>query len=156
MPFRPSVILSCLLLSHAFALTAAEPSPKPVLRIVYFTPSDRQPIPGYAERLDKVLEHVRQFYRDGMAAAGFGQRTFNLDRNRDGSLRLFIVCGEHPTEKYGRDSGWLVQQECQKALAKEGIEVDIAGIDMLELIVENAGNGNAADWGVWLEPVLKR
>ena len=28
--------------------------------------------------------------------------------------------------------------------------------DTLELIVENAGNGNAADWGVWLEPTLKR
>ncbi len=36
------------------------------------------------------------------------------------------------------------------------LDLDIAGIDMLELIVENAGNGNAADWGVWLEPVLKR
>lgn len=35
-------------------------------------------------------------------------------------------------------------------------EIDITGIDKLELLVEDAGDGNRADWGVWLEPVLQR
>ena len=116
------IILSCVL-GHSQALTAAEPADKPVLRIVYFTPNDRDPIPGCADRLEKVLEHVREFFRNGMAAAGYGQRTFNLDRKEDGSLRIFVVRGEHPTEKYGRDSGWIVQRECRQALLKEGVDL---------------------------------
>ncbi len=127
MTFRPTrFILSIpFVLSYLFAplANAAEPAKKPVLRVVYFTPKDREPIPGYVERLDKVLAHIRQFCRDGMAAAGYGERTFNLDREDDGTLRVFVVCGEHPTEKYGRESGWIVQQECNKALAKEGVNL---------------------------------
>ena len=115
-------LLAVLLLPlHVFG--ADEPANKPVLRVIYFTPDDREPIPGYVERLDKVLEHIREFFRDGMAAAGYGSRTFNLDRNEDGTLRIFVVRGAHPTEKYGRDSGWTIQQECRKALLKEGVDL---------------------------------
>lgn len=35
-------------------------------------------------------------------------------------------------------------------------EIDIEGIKKLELIVEDAEDGNRADWGVWLEPKLER
>ncbi len=119
----PFILSSLLLLSHTPLSTAAEPAKKPVLRVVYFTPNDREPIPGYVERLDKVLEHIREFFRDGMSAVGYGKRTFNLDRKDDGTLRVFVVHGEHPTEKYGRESGWIVQQECHKALANEGINL---------------------------------
>lgn len=117
-----SIILSCAV-GHSQALTAAEPTDKPVLRVVYFTPNDREPISGYADRLEKVLEHIREFFRNGMVTAGYGQRTFNLDRKKDGSLRIFVVRGEHPTEKYGRDSGWIVQQECRKALLQENVDL---------------------------------
>ncbi len=130
MTFRPDSARSIALLLFALLsptwpapVGAAEAAGEPVLRILYFTPSDREPIPGYAARLDKIMEHVRQFYRDGMAAAGYGQRTFNLDRQDDGSLRIFLVRGAHPTEKYGRDSGWALQRECSEALAKEGIDL---------------------------------
>jgi len=34
--------------------------------------------------------------------------------------------------------------------------VSIAGVDLLELIVEDAGDGNGGDWGVWLDPTLQR
>ncbi len=117
------VLFALLLPTWPAPVGAAETADKPVLRILYFTPADREPIPGYAERLDKIMEHVRQFYRDGMAAAGYGQRTFNLDRQDDGSLRILLVRGSHPTEKYGRDSGWALQRECSEALAKEGIDL---------------------------------
>ena len=35
-------------------------------------------------------------------------------------------------------------------------EIDTTGVDRIELIVENAGDGNGADWGLWLEPTLRR
>jgi hypothetical protein len=35
-------------------------------------------------------------------------------------------------------------------------DVNVTGIQVLDLIVEDGGNGNASDWGVWLEPRLSR
>ena len=116
----PFILLNFVLLPSA---TNADEGEKPVLRVVYFTPNDREPIPGYVDRLDKVLEHIREFFRDGMEEAGYGARTFELDRKEDGTLRVFVVRGEHPTEHYGRESGWQVQQECQKALMKERVNL---------------------------------
>ena len=34
--------------------------------------------------------------------------------------------------------------------------IPIAEVDLLELIVENAGDGASGDWGVWLDPELRR
>lgn len=35
-------------------------------------------------------------------------------------------------------------------------EVDVTGAVKLELLTEDAGDGNGADWGFWLEPTLER
>lgn len=35
-------------------------------------------------------------------------------------------------------------------------DVDLAGVRSLELVTEDAGDGNGADWGVWLAPELTR
>ena len=45
-------------------------TPPRKLHIVYFTPADREPAAGYAQRLDAIMEDVRAFYRDGMDRAG--------------------------------------------------------------------------------------
>lgn len=34
--------------------------------------------------------------------------------------------------------------------------VNVGGVTLLELIVEDAGDGPNSDWGVWLDPQLKR
>ena len=35
-------------------------------------------------------------------------------------------------------------------------KIDVSGVDILELVVENSGDGNANDWGLWLAPTLER
>jgi len=34
--------------------------------------------------------------------------------------------------------------------------IDVAGVEKLELVVENGGDDNRNDWGVWIEPNLSR
>jgi len=36
------------------------------------------------------------------------------------------------------------------------VTIVVADVDVLELLVENGGDGNAGDWGVWLSPGLAR
>ncbi len=35
-------------------------------------------------------------------------------------------------------------------------DVDLTGVESLELVAEDGGDGNASDWGVWLAPELSR
>jgi hypothetical protein len=92
-----------------------EPRSGAVLRVVYFHPSDRAPLPGYAERLDRVLTNVSDFYRDGLRRFGVENRGLPLER-RDGRLVLHVVQGAHPASAYTYESGNATRAEIRAAL----------------------------------------
>jgi hypothetical protein len=71
---------------------------------------------------------------------------YGLQNGHDGSV-VFVVNGD------GRE---LFRSAVVRDHQARELSVDIAGVAQLELVVENAGNGNTADWGVWLRPTLKR
>ena len=77
-------------------------SPPKVLRVVYFTPADRDPVPRYLERLTAVMEDIRTFYRDEMARHGFGPMTFELERDAAGKLVIHLVRGKESESGYPR------------------------------------------------------
>src|ERR1039458_9138812 len=90
--FRPHGVFITALLFLTSTLTFA--GSKPPLLIAYFVPSDRTPIPGYVDRLDRVMTEVRGFYRRGMEAAGYGPMTFDLARDKEGKLSVYVVRGK--------------------------------------------------------------
>ncbi len=45
------------------------------MKIVYWTPADRDPAPGYAERLSRTLLAVQGFYGKEMKRLGLGERS---------------------------------------------------------------------------------
>jgi len=116
--------LSLVLFSLAWCCVSAAAAEPPPIRVVYFVPSDRQPQKDYQERLDRVLVEVQRFYRDGMEAAGYGPKTFALDRDAKGRLRIDLVNGKRPMQEYGRNDGGAVHKEVKAALAAQGIDVD--------------------------------
>ena len=52
------------------------------------------------------------------------------------------------------------EEKWRSKIVKVGQPIDfdlkVAGVNKLELIVENGGDGNGADWGLWLNPLLSR
>lgn len=127
------VLASILWIQNA---PAQDKDQRPVLRIAYFVPSDRQPIANRVERLDRVMTEVQKFYREGMVQNGYGPMTFQLDRNSDGSLRIFQINGRHPMRDYGRNDSSKVRQEVKEALAREGISMDRETVVVFELLLE--------------------
>ncbi|MFO1063904.1 MAG: NPCBM/NEW2 domain-containing protein [Pirellulales bacterium] len=67
-----------------------------------------------------------------------------LADGHDGSV-VFVVLGD------GKELWRSSKVDDEKLRA---VEVQVGGIRSLELRVENAGDGNSADWGLWLEPKL--
>lgn len=119
---------------------AAEQRPtsvgRPVLRVVYFIPTDREPIPDRVERLDRVLTEVQRFYREGMEQNGYGPMTFELDREPDGRLRLLEVRAKEPMRAYGRDASGKVCDEVKAALAKQSVDLDRETVIIFQLLLD--------------------
>ena len=102
----------------------APATPHKVLRVTYFTPADRDPIPKYQERLEAILEDLRTFYRSEMERHGFGAKTFELERDSDGKFIVHLVRGAKTAKGYA--DKWearrqLIGGECEAALAPKKI-----------------------------------
>ena len=112
----------------AYHGTRPEKPPK-VLHVVYFTPADRDPVPGYRERLAAILEDIRAFYRDEMSERGFGPKTFELERDASSKPVIHLVKGKEPEAGYPRTAwgrndggdGEKIMQECVPMLKSAGI-----------------------------------
>jgi len=119
------------------------------LRIAYFIPTDREPLPDRVERLDRVMTEVQTFYRKGMHANGFGPLTFNLDRDANGRLRIHEVKAEHPMHDYGRGDSEKVINEVKKALRADGLDPDKETVVVFELLLEWK-DGKATELGPYV------
>jgi len=69
-----------------------------------------------------------------------------LQKGSPGSV-VFVVKGDG-RERY-RSPRVADFSEC-------AFRADISGVRTLELVVEDSGDGNTSDWGVWFDPALKR
>ena len=99
---------------------AGQPKTTNVLRVIYFVPKDREPLPRYAERLDRVVNDISDFYRDGLRRFGMETSGLPLER-KDGKLALHIVHGKLPASKDHYNSGPV--QEIRDAL-KGTMDID--------------------------------
>ena len=71
---------------------------------------------------------------------------YGLQDGHSGSV-VFVVVGD------GRE---LFRSGVVKDFKARNLSVSVAGVDVLELRVEDAGDGATNDWGVWAETFLER
>ncbi len=115
--------------ARAVALTKAWEDDQPkretrLLRVVYWTPADREPAPGYRERLTRVMRYTQEFYASQMASYGLGRKTVNLEMEGDGLLKLRVARGPNPFLHYRRESGQEIRKDCVAVLTKDGVTAD--------------------------------
>lgn len=120
--------------------TFAGENDRPLLRVVYFVPTDREPEPDYRERLDRVMTEVQTFYRQGMKENGYGPMTFELDRDADGRLNIYHVQAKGSMAEYGRNDAGKVRREVKDSLARQGIDVDRETIVIFQLLLKWEGD----------------
>lgn len=95
-----------------------------MLRVAYFTPADRKPEQGFAQRLDRVMTSIQMFYRNGMRVNGLGPMTFKLDRDKQKQLNIIMVKGRKPTNGYNRNSKNEIRQELREGFKKTGLDFE--------------------------------
>ncbi len=98
------------------------------VHVVLWTPSDREPLDGYRERLSRVMIDIQEFYRSEMERLGFGPMTFSLDMESDKQVRIHLVRGKYPYAQYNVQSGGPIRRECVPVLRDAGIDADLETI----------------------------
>jgi hypothetical protein len=121
------------------AYHAGQPKSDRVLRVVYFHPSDRDPLSHYAERLDRVMGDVSDFYRDGLRRFGLENSGLPLER-KDGRLVLHVVRGKFPASAYNYESGDKTADEIRAAL-KGTFDLDREHVLVIYALCRKASDG---------------
>ncbi len=94
------------------------------LRLCYWTPADREPLPDRRERLTRVMQHIQAFYAKEMAGHGFDGRTLRLEMAADGLVELTDAKGSIKDAQCGENgpTGEAVRKDCLAALKAKGID----------------------------------
>src|SRR3954469_21053721 len=106
-----------LLTSTIFALAAPwasageEPSSRPTLRVVLFTPSDVEPPAGVRRRITQIADYTERFFVRWMTHWKYEPANKALfRRDGDGAAEVLFVKGDQPFAN-GRYNGPGFQQE---------------------------------------------
>ena len=83
--------------SLSFAQGLAQP---PMVRLIYFVPSDRQPQPDIDTKMDALIKSVQQFFADAMENHGFDRKTFSFEADATGKAVIHQVNGQFADMHY--------------------------------------------------------
>lgn len=104
-----------------------ETGEKRLMRVCYWTPTDRDPQAEYRERLTRVLRHIQNFYRVELLRNGMGEKTIQLDFADDGLLNLPLVKGtllDKDCSETDAKTRQEIRRDCLRELAKVGVDGD--------------------------------
>ena len=86
--FTVLIFLSFLVIPLGFAQNV-----RPIVRLIYFVPSDQQAQPDINTKLDTLIKKVQTFYADEMERHGYGRKTFAFETDRRGNAVVHRVRG---------------------------------------------------------------
>ena len=91
------------------------------VRVVYIIPSDADPWAEAKDRAMEVLEDLQWFFADEMEKLGYGQRTFDIARNEDGSLLFHQIDGSLKIEQFLQADRRQFPSRCRRAAKENGL-----------------------------------
>ena len=92
------IVASLAFVPNSFA---QETSPEFTVRLIYFLPNDREPIPNIDDNFDAMMKDIQQYFADMMEYHGFERKTFRLETDATGKAIVHHIIGENNTEYYG-------------------------------------------------------
>ena len=110
-------------------------------------------------RKDPVLESAGKLFESGIFAHAPSEHRYSLDgawRQLSGECGLPSQAGGTVIFIIYADGKEVFRSPIVRPGKTEPYTADLTGVKELVLVTEDAGDGKAADWGLWLAPVLTR
>ena len=116
---------------------------RPIVRIIYFLPKDRQPQPDINAKLDTHIKYTQQFFANQMEAHGFDRKTFQFETDAEGNAVVHHFVGQFTDEHYSNLSNtWAIWGEIDKQFDASK-NMDLTVIDMSSKDLDGDGSGIA-------------
>ena len=71
------------------------------MRVIYFKPKGEAPVDH--AKYDKLIKGMQEWFRNEMIRHGYGNKTFKLETDGKGDLKIHTINGKHPGEHYTED-----------------------------------------------------
>ena len=97
------LFLTLIILFNLLPLGFAQ-AQRPIVRLIYFLPNDRQPQPDIDAKMDSLIKGVQQFYANQMEVHGFGRKTFRIETDTQGKAVVHHITGKF-ADVYYLDGG---------------------------------------------------
>ncbi len=81
---------------------------------IYFLPTNRLPQADIPEKIDKILRDLQTFFGDEIQRHGFGRKTFDFEKNSEGSAKVYLFEGKTTDEYYDRHTSSSVLNEIEQ------------------------------------------
>ena len=81
---------------------------------IYFLPTDRLPQTDIPEKIDKILRDVQTFFADEMERHGYGRKSFEFEKNSNGSAKVYLFEGNTADEYYQENTNTRVMKEIKQ------------------------------------------
>ena len=131
---------------------------RPMVKLIYFLPSDREPDPDIDAKMDTLIKDVQQFYANQMATHGFGRKTFQFETDAHGNAVVYHINGKFDDVYYHDESG-IVWEEIDEqfnrskdiyltALDVSTEEIGIGEGDTVYTVCGKGGGGNQGGEGL--------
>ncbi|WP_443939304.1 discoidin domain-containing protein [Pedobacter sp. MW01-1-1] len=75
------------------------------VNVVYFIPSDVDSVPGYKQRLSDLLLWSQDWVKQEMTRNGYSNKTFGLDNDGTGKVKIITIMGALPKSSYPYSGG---------------------------------------------------
>ena len=127
---------------------------RPVVRLIYFLPRDREPQPNIDEKMDRLIKDAQQLYTNQLEAHGFGRKTFQFEMDSSGNAVVHHFIGQFTDTHYSNLSNtWNIWEEIgQQFDASKNIYVTV--IEMSSEYLDSGGcdtcstiTGRGGNWG---------
>ena len=108
----------------------AQQQERPIVRLIYFLPKDREPQPDIDEKMDALIKDTQQFYANQIEAHGFGRKTFQTETDTHGNAVVHRVIGKFTDAHYSSlFNTWAVWEEIDQQFdASKNIYVTVVDI----------------------------
>ncbi len=101
MRFRKLFLIVAVLLSFGIVtFSSAEQRERPIVRLIYFLPKDRDPQPDINNKLDTLIKDTQMLFANQMEAHGFDRKTFLYETDASGKAVVHHVTGQFTDEYY--------------------------------------------------------
>ena len=135
-----SIGFACLIALFFIPHLAHAQDSRPIVRLIYFLPKDRQPQPDIDAKLDKLIKDTQQLFADQMDAHGFGRKTFQIEVGPTGKTVVHHFVGQFTDAHYSNLANtWDIWEEIDKRFdTSKNIYVTV--IDMSSVYLDNSSD----------------